>query len=425
AYRLIQHNLEQDRLEFVAEDTKKFLKNYPSSKYFDNVRRIQQNVSTRIDTHRGISREQQLNEQARLQFDPGSFPVSSATGQKIGIICPVSGKYARFGSSAIKGMELAVEDFKSESGQSLSFLVRDSKGHAFEVLKASQELIYTEGVIGIVGPILSESVISAGSVAQQAQVPLITPTATDREISLLGNYVFQLNNTLYELGKTIAEFAIQELGLMTFSVLHPQNSYGYDIVRGFNDVVIESGGEMLDILVYPADKTDFQEEIQTLKERPPAALFIPAEDNDILLITPQLNHYNFQVPLLGGNGWNSEKLLRLESKNIEGAYFTDSFYNGSLHPLYQQFKERYFQRYHEEPDKVAALTYDSTRLLLAGMQQGANDTGSLYRQLIELGMYQGVTGYVTITNDGRVNKHPQVFGIKNGQIYETFWVGSD
>ncbi len=206
--------------------------------------------------------------------------------------------------------------------------------------------------------------------------------------------------------------------------MHPENSYGYEMTRGFKEVANELGAVIQNVILYPEGQTDFQEEIKVLKENPPAALFIPAQDSDMLLIIPQLNHYDFEAQLLGGSGWNSDKLLRLEGKNIEGAYFADTFCRDSYFPLFQQFKERYFQRFHEAPDKVAALTYDATRLLLAGIELGAETPQSLYHNLIQMERHEGATGYITITANGRFFKHPQVFSIKKGAIIDTFWVGS-
>lgn len=431
ALRLIEKNVTAERFEIAATEIEQFYQNYPQSPYRSDVdalrAAVQQggNVTLTPLDQRDRTFEETYDSPFDQSLPDDNYPPSEAYGTRIGVVCPVSGKYGRFGSSVLKGVEMAVADYQRSSGETVEFVVRDSKGHALEAMKATRELIYNEKVVGIIGPILSESVISAGAMAQQAGVPLITPTATDMGISQIGDHVFQFNNTLADLGQAIARYALEELGIYSFSILHPQSSYGFEMARGFADEISRSGATILDVVLYPAGQTDFQEQIKALKEKQPEALFVPAEDSDILLIAPQLNHYNMETTLLGGNGWNSPRLVRTEANNVDGAYFVDNYYNQSSYGPFVGFKQAFFDRYNIEPDKVSAFSYDATRLMLEGIQRGAETPAELQEQITHMGRYEGISGYVTITPQGRIYKYPQIFMIQGGTVVETYWVRPD
>ncbi|OQY28523.1 MAG: hypothetical protein B6244_07190 [Candidatus Cloacimonetes bacterium 4572_55] len=411
SYRLIRYHNQERKFDSVRSEASRFLRDYPRSQYRSEVVEIGQNLPNQAG-----SDWNSFDTLERKPYDGvARQPVTS--GRKIGVICPLSGKYGQFGASVLKGMELAIKDFKEESGMSVDFVVRNSRGNAAEALHATRDLIYNEGVVAIVGPVLSECVISAGGISQQAQIPIITPTATGSEINLIGDYVFQFNNTSEQLGRAIAQFSIDNLYLSSFAILHPRTPYGSEMAEGFKNVVLERSATLLDVIDYPAGESDFQKEIRSLKSKSPECLFIPAEDRDILLIAPQINHYYFDTQLLGGNGWNSEKLIQVEGKNVNGAYFVDSYHNGGYHAGLNRFNERYFRQYHEEPDKIVALTYDSTRLLLAGIELGAETGPTLYEKLLQIKSYRGVTGFVTMENR-RLHKHPLIFQILDNQIME-------
>ncbi len=439
AFRSIQTIYNEGRWEVAEADIRDFKRTYPTSVHISEVDEMQRTLAGRIEHHRAITQGEPVsNSPANPQTT--EFVPSTATGSKLGLIFPMSGQYSRFGASALKGAQMALEDYQTEAGVALNYSLKDSKSSAMEGLAVARDLIYTENIIGIVGPILSDAVSAVASVAQPAGVPLITPTATDREVAALGDHIFQLNSPLADLGRAMAKYAMEELNLTRFAILHPQTSYGTEMANGFSGYVVEAGGDLLETIPYSSGKADFQDEVRILRNyapggkkvapgeqaqtgQSPFGLFIPAEVGDILLIAPQLKHYNIDVQLLGGNGWNSERLLKTEARSVEGAYFVDTYYDSGYFAAIQQFNERFFKKYQQNPDKVSALTYDATRLFLNGIRKGADSPQALYQQITQISRYEGVTGYITLSPEKRLRKHPQVFQITGGMIKETFWMG--
>ena len=112
---------------------------------------------------------------------------------KIGLIAPFTGKYAIYGKSVKNGIQLALDEYNANAKKRMSLISYDSMGEPVESVKAARRLIETDGVLAIIGPIMSGPTISAASLADISKTVLITPTATEQGISSIGSYIFQLN----------------------------------------------------------------------------------------------------------------------------------------------------------------------------------------------------------------------------------------
>ena len=77
-------------------------------------------------------------------------------GISIGVILPLTGRYAVYGESVLHGIECAVGIFGSCTGPSgMTIIVRDSEGTPLGATRAVEELV-AAGAVAIVGPLMSQ-----------------------------------------------------------------------------------------------------------------------------------------------------------------------------------------------------------------------------------------------------------------------------
>jgi ABC-type branched-subunit amino acid transport system substrate-binding protein len=210
---------------------------------------------------------------------------------KIGLIIPLSGKLSVYGNMVLKGVELAVEEENRERESKLSLIIKDSAGKPALAAQVMQQLVVEDQVIGVIGPVLSNSVRAAGKVANQLRTPIITPTASAPGIPQLGPYVFRNCITSTQQGQAIAEFAIEKMCLREFAVLYPKNSYGIEFKDIFISYVNQLGGKVLGMATYGEEETDFRWQAEYLSNIEPEAIFIPDYADKVVLIAPQLAFY--------------------------------------------------------------------------------------------------------------------------------------
>jgi branched-chain amino acid transport system substrate-binding protein len=325
---------------------------------------------------------------------------------KIGLLLPFTGEAAPFGRAVNKGAELAMSNNNtSKNGNTRSenkfeIEVRDSKGDPIVALEKVRELIDEEEVLAIIGPVLSLTTIPVAARANDQEVVLISPTATDERISRIGPYIFQLNPSMRIHGRTMAHFAIEKFGLINFALLYPSDGYGEEMVKVFSEEVVRLGGKILAREDYPLGTTDFQKMILRLKRTEPEAIFIPAHPEEVLLIAPQLRFHNVEATILGGTGWGTDKVV--ESKYSEGSFFPFNPFEGEEEPGNGSgFAYLFRETYGVNPSHSAALGYDAVQILktVIGRGWGKINREIIRERLSSMETYSGVSGSLSLTRD--------------------------
>ncbi len=363
----------------------------------------------------------------------------------IGCILPLSGPYATFGNRALMGIELALNQFNSQPHVNpIQLVIKDSKGDPNEAVRAVESLTLKHGVIGVIGPMITSE--SAGIKAQALKVPLMTLTQKP-DITLLGDYVFRNFLTLSMQVKAIVAYAVQELEIKRFAILYPDEPYGISFMNRFWDEIIVHGAEIVGIESYSPDQTDFADAIKKLvglyyprPEEPPeegcdetkpptdqplkkeekepepvvdfGAVFIPDTFEKAALIAPQFPYYDVaNILLLGTNLWNSDKLIEMARRYVQGAIVPDGFFLSSPSPRVQDFVRNFKEIFVVSPGFLEAQTYDAALILFQRLNQPeVRSRRTLKTALTQVKDFPGVTGLTSFDETGDVNK--QIYLLK-------------
>ena len=182
----------------------------------------------------------------------------------IGCILPLTGRYAAFGQKALLALQLGAYVFNPlEEERAFTLVVKDSAGDPDVAVRAVESLDSDEEVIGIIGPLLSQTTMETSRRAQDLGIPMIT-LARREEIPAVGDYIFQNAVTETRQVRSLVEYATETLEVSRFGILYPKDRYGNDLARAFLDEVVGSGGELTAAVAYPPGRTDFVSEIRTL-----------------------------------------------------------------------------------------------------------------------------------------------------------------
>jgi branched-chain amino acid transport system substrate-binding protein len=355
----------------------------------------------------------------------------------IGVLLPLSGRYAAFGQRVQRGMELAIEVFRPRIP--VRFIFRDTAGDETTAAEQVAELAIRDRVIGLAGPLVGNAAQGAARRANEAQVPLLT--LSQREgLAASSLYVFRNALTPRLQVRALVEYAIDKRGFSQFGILNPQTRQGEQFAELFREEVLRRGGEVIITQSYEADQTDFRYQVRLLQRLDPnaadeddkngksaassikaplfGALFIPDDVDRISLIVPQLAFYGLEgVQLLGTNGWNDNDLPRLTRQFAEGAVFTDGFFRHSSIPFVQEFVDRYFTQYAEEPTILEAQGYDIAGILLTLLNDSrVQNREDLRRALSQMRNYPGVTGATGFDFIGEAEKILFLLQVQNGTI---------
>ncbi|MBN2645584.1 MAG: penicillin-binding protein activator [Desulfuromonadaceae bacterium] len=337
----------------------------------------------------------------------------------IGVILPLSGRFAPFGELVRQGLELARQHFPQ---QDVSWIYVDSRGDAGLAPQLVRQLALGQRVQAIIGPLIGEVAEPAVETAQQLQVPILTlshwPGLPQR-----GSCVFRHALTAAQQAEVLADYAIEQLGLNSYAILQPKTAAGNEAARLFAAAIERRGGDVEYWQSYDAEDTDFRRPLLALRgldariERTDEeeaeieaarvalrdqglptvdfeGLFIPDFADRVALIAPQLAYYGVEnVQLLGTSGWNAALLQEQAGRYVRNAVICDGFFIDADEPAVQRFVRDYQQRYGEAPTILEAQAYDCASFLLALLGNEASRSGQSLCQLFPRAVgFDGVSG---------------------------------
>ena len=357
----------------------------------------------------------------------------------VGVVLPLSGRYATFGKLVQRGMNLALEAEK-KSDSPVRFLYRDSEADPDKSVQAVSELANEDGVMAIAGPLTGASADAAATTAQQDRVPLLAFSQKEG-LPQIGDYVFRDSLTAHLQVQALVRYAMAGKGMTTFGILYPENALGRQMATLFSLEVEKRGGTIVAQQGYPENATDFGRPIKLLKGDDPDfdhksekeqledlfkpenqfdALFIPDYADQVGLIAPQLAFYGIDnAALLGINGWNSPELIRLAGRYVEGAVFVDGFFRLSPSPAVREFVNRYFNKFGEEPSILEAQGFDVARILLSLLDDPKVRTrDELRAALAQVRNFDGVTGVTSFNQGGEAQKSLFLLQVQQGNIVQ-------
>ncbi|HYI11221.1 MAG TPA: ABC transporter substrate-binding protein [Thermoanaerobaculia bacterium] len=340
----------------------------------------------------------------------------------IGEYGSMTGGQATFGDSTHKGIMLAVDEINTAggvNGRKIRVITEDDQSKAEEAANAVTKLISQNNVIAVLGEVASSNSLAAAPICQSNKVPMITPSSTNPDVTKKGDYIFRMCFIDPYQGEAMANYLTKEVGLKTAAVLiDVKSDYSTGLAAFFERTFIANGGRIVGKQSYAQGDSDFRSQLTAIKSTNPDVIWVPGYYNDIGQIAIQARDLGMKQPLAGGDGWESPKLIEIGGKALEGCFYSNHYHVDDPSPAVKDFVQKYQQRYGAKPDSLAALGYDSTKVLADAIQRAGTTEGPALRDAIAATKgFSGVTGNITLGPDRNpIGKKLVVLEIKNGQL---------
>ena len=343
---------------------------------------------------------------------------------KVGEVGSMTGTEATFGTSSDRGIQLAVKEVNAAGGiqgKQVQVIALDDEGKPEEAATAATRLISSERVIALLGEVASTRSLFMAPKAQAAKVPMVSPSSTNEKVTAVGDYIFRACFIDPFQGYVMAKFATETLKLKKAAILRDvRNDYSVGLAKVFGDNFAKMGGQIVDNESYSSGDVDFKAQLTNIKGASPQALYVPGYYTDVGLIARQAREVGLTVPLLGGDGWDSEKLYEIGGVALEGSYFSNHYSVDDPSPRIQEFVAKFKKEYGGQvPDSLAAQAYDAAGMLFDAMKRAKDVTGPSIRDaLAQTKDYKGVTGDITMDDKRNASKPAVVLKIAKGGKYE-------
>ncbi|WP_058301519.1 ABC transporter substrate-binding protein [Gorillibacterium timonense] len=340
----------------------------------------------------------------------GNKKASDSGDILIGANFEMTGGVASFGNSSLNGVKLAVKQINDDGGvlgRKLKVLEADNASKADEATRAAQKLI-ADGAIALVGPVTTGNTMGAVPVAQEKKIPMITPTATavkvtvDERTSKVYDYIFRACFIDPFQGQVMGDFALNELKVKNVAIyVNSSSDYSKGLQKFFKETFEKGGGKIVAEESFQEKDTDFKAVLTLLKSKNPEAIYIPGYYEEVGKIVKQARELGITVPLLGGDGWDSPKIVEIAGKDaLNNTFFSNHYAPDDTSKEIQDFVSAYKKEYSDQtPDALAALGYDSVKLLADAITRaGSTDSGKLKDALAATKDLKLATGTVTLND---------------------------
>ncbi|HDY87944.1 MAG TPA: outer membrane protein assembly factor BamD [bacterium] len=382
---------------------------------------------------------------------------------KIGVLVPLTGINSDLGIHLLDGVQTAFAKNTFKDELQVELIVEDTGSDPVTAVLKTRKLI-DEGVVVIIGPVLSESTIASATESQAHRIPFVAPTATNVGLTRIGRYIFQLNFNPVIQAEALADFAVNELNFTNFAVIASNDLWGMAVSDTFTKEMKKKGANSiwtdnlnpnkpitnheilmnirehapesesnLDSLVVIYHGNAFPDTV-VLKKSPllrgerklgPVdsidCILISATSEDAIQIASQIMEYNINTVILGDYGWwSNESAFDGGEHYIEGAYVIapagelsggsglSDFYGVSRPP-----------DTHDIPLMKGA---DAVNLILHCLEKGARDPEELVELLESIKDFQGISSRITIDQKSHTNYAVEIIRIENGRYirYDEF-----
>lgn len=351
---------------------------------------------------------------------------------KVGGLLEMTGGSASFGISGKNGIDLALKKINEKGvlgGKKLSLVVADTKSEASEATNGMQKLISQDKVVAVIGPNQSSAVIASGAINNGAKVVDITPMGTNPDVTVdpktkqVKPYSFRTCFIDPFQGTVMASFASNELKVKRAAIYIDNTSdYAKGLAQFFKENFVKNGGQVVIEEAYLQKDTDFKSTLTKIKAAKPDFIYIPGYYQEVGLIVKQAREMGINVPMAGGDGWDSAKLPEIAGKAaLENTFFSSLYSPDDTSDLNKEFVAEYKKAYNTNPDVFAALAYDSALLVAKAIEDaGSADPAKIAEAMAKIKDFKGVSGEVTFNEEHNPIKSAVIIEHKDGkQTFKT------
>lgn len=343
---------------------------------------------------------------------------------RIGVFEPLTGANAAGGELEVEGMKLANKLYPTVLGKKVELVIVDNKSDKAEATTAVAKLIEKDKVVAILGSWGSSLSIAAGDQVLKNKIPAVGASCTNPQVTLGNDYYFRVCFLDPFQGTVMANYAYSTLKAKNAALIQEvSNDYSVGLAKFFKDAFVDLTGSEASILStsnYNTGDQDFSGILTNIKSQNPDVIFAPGNFTESALIIKQARALGIEAPIIGGDTWETNEFIEVGGKDVEGTVLS-TFFDDTA-PSTAEAKKFVEEYKKANPDKsvaaVTALGYDAYILVLDAIKRaGSADPVKIREALASTVDFEGVTGKITIDENGDADKNTAVIKIvENGEF---------
>lgn len=317
--------------------------------------------------------------------------VFAADEVRVGVVAPITGQAAIAGQYIKNGIELALKQHApagtikmGNKDVPLKVIFEDNENKPEITANAFRKLIDQDEVCAIVGPDASTVALAGAPIAQSSEIPVIATFATNPKVTQVGDYIFRACFIDPFQGKVMAKYAYENMNTRKAAILYNNgNDFSKGLTEFFTKAYEALGGKVVITEAYGgSDIRDFNAQLNNIKATDAEVLYMPNEYYVTGLQMNQARRAGINLPLIGGDGWDTPEIVQVAAGSEEGASYTCAFSHEATTPEAKAFVNAYKEAYKENPNSNAVLAYEATVIVLKAIEKAQSTEGPAIRDAI-------------------------------------------
>ncbi|MCP5368772.1 MAG: ABC transporter substrate-binding protein [Hyphomicrobiales bacterium] len=342
---------------------------------------------------------------------------SAAADVKIGINVPLTGFAAADGKSALTGAQLAAEEANAAggiNGEKVELVVYDDQASPKESAPIATKLTAQDKVVAGISGSYSGATRAAAGVYQAAGTPFISAYAVHPDITRAGDFVFRTSFVGEVQGRAGAKLIGGMLGKKRVVMITLQNDFGKSLAAGFREAAGKFGITVVAEYPYSIKDRQFGPIVSKVKADKPEAIYASGYFFTAGPLVSQLRAAGIDVPVIGQEGYDSEKFIEIAGKAAEGVIITTSLDRDSDKAETKHFIAAFEKKAGYKADMVAASGHTAMKVLIEAMRKAGTTDKKAIRDAIAAAKVEASTGTISFNGLGEVRKDVQVQVVKDG-----------
>ena len=360
-----------------------------------------------------------------LAMTLGTPPAAAATKEvRIGFAFSMTGGAAAYGATQKNGAQLAIDEINATAGQDgikILGIFDDDASVPQQGVNVFNKFINADKVSLIIGPTLSNTAQVTDRIAQQAGVPVLAISNTAKGITEIGDCIFRDSLTEAVVIPNTIRVAKDKLGIKKVAVFYGNDDAftkgGYD---AFKTALADAGIEVLTEQTFAKGDRDFSPQLTQIKGKNPDAIIVSALVEEASGIVSQARQLGIpaNVPILGGNGFNSPALIKNAGEAAEGVMMGAAWHATSPLPLNKKFVETFTAKYGSPPDQFAAQAHAGVYIAYEAIKKAGftEDRKAIRDALASIKDFDCVLGKFSFTAGRDADHTPVIQVVKGGKF---------
>lgn len=304
----------------------------------------------------------------------GALSLGSAYAQqtiKIATLSPLSGGQSDLGTQIKNGATLAVNEAKAafqKMGFNLQVVGYDDQADPTTGTAAARKIAADKQILVVVGTLNSGVAIPASKALESSNLAMVSPANTANQVTDRG---------LPNMNRIVARDDAQgpAAGKYIADILKAKTAYGEGLSAEVEKYLKNNGVKILGS-EGTEEKSNFQPLVIKIKALKPDVVYLGGIYDQAGVFAKQLREAGVTVPLIGGDGYDSDKLATIAGPNgVKNIYFTTVAAPIDALPKAKTFADSYQKTFNAPAQGFGAFGYDAANVALQGLMDAIKANG--------------------------------------------------